>query len=78
MALGRLSSEHFALLTSGYEDEKAALTKRVMELRQGIDTATECGADVKRSAALVRWYSEISELTYENVHKFVDCVLGLV
>lgn len=75
MALGRLSSEQFALLTSGYEDEKAALTKRAAELRQEIDTAAERGADVKRFVALVRRYSEISELTYENVHEFIDRIL---
>lgn len=75
MALGRLSSEQFALLTSGYEDEKAALAKRVTELWQEIDTATERGADVKRFVALVRRYSEISELTYENVHEFIDRIL---
>lgn len=46
MALGRLSNEQFALLTSGYEDEKAALTKRAAELRQEIDTVAERGADV--------------------------------
>lgn len=75
MALGRLSSEQFALLTSGYEDEKASLTKRTAELRQEIDTAAEHGADVKRFVALVRRYSEISELTYENVHEFIDRIL---
>ena len=75
MALGRLSSEQFALLTSGYGDEKAALTKRAAELRQEIDTAAERGTDVKRFVALVRRYSEISELTYENVHEFIDCIL---
>ncbi len=75
MALGRLSSEQFARLTSGYEDEKAALTKRAAELRKEIDTAAERGADVKRFVALVRRYSEISELTYENVHEFIDRIL---
>lgn len=75
MALGRLSSEQFALLTSGYEDEKAVLTKRAAELRQEIDTAAERGADVKRFVALVRRYSEISELSYENVHEFIDRIL---
>lgn len=75
MALGRLSNEQFALLTSGYEDEKAALTKRAAELRKEIDTAAERGADVKRFVALVRRYSEISELTYENVHEFIDRIL---
>ena len=73
--MGRLSNEQFVVLTSGYEDEKTTLTKRAAELRQEIDTAAERGADVKRFVALVRRHSEISELTYENVHEFIDCIL---
>jgi len=74
-ALGRLSNEQFVFLTSGYEDEKAAMAKRTAELRKEIDSAAERGADVKRFVALVRRYSEISELTYENVHEFIDRIL---
>ena len=40
-----------------------------------VRTAAERGADVKRFVALVRRYSEISELTYENVHEFIDRIL---
>lgn len=74
-ALGRLSNEQFAFLTSGYEDEKRELTKRAAELKRGIDTAAERSADVKRFVALVRRYTEISELTYENVHEFIDRIV---
>ena len=74
-ALGRLSNEQFVFLTSGYEDEKRELTKRAAELKKEIDTAAERSADVKRFIALVRRYTEISELTYENVHEFIDRIL---
>ena len=74
-ALGRLSNEQFVFLTSGYEDEKRELTKRAAELKKEIDTAAERSADVKRFVALVRRYTEISELTYENVHEFIDRIL---
>ena len=74
-ALGRLSNEQFVFLTSGYEDEKRELTKRAAELKREIDTAAERNADVKRFVALVRRYTEISELTYENVHEFIDRIL---
>lgn len=74
-ALGRLSNEQFVFLTSGYEDEKRELTKRATALKKEIDTAAERSADVKRFVALVRRYTEISELTYENVHEFIDRVL---
>ena len=74
-ALGRLSNEQFVFLTSGYEDEKRELTKRAAELKKEIDTAAERSADVKRFVTLVRRYTEISELTYENVHEFIDRIL---
>ena len=74
-ALGKLSDEQFAFLTSGYDEEKKMLTRRIAELTQEIDNATERSADVKRFVALVRRYSEISELTYENVHEFIDRIL---
>lgn len=74
-ALGRLSDEQFAFLTSGYDDEKKTLTRRIAELSEQINAATERNADVKRFVALVRKYTEINELTYENVHEFIDRIL---
>ena len=51
------------------------LTRRIAELTQEIDNATERSADVKRFVALVRRYTTITELTYENVHEFIDRIL---
>ncbi len=47
-ALGKLSDEQFAFLTSGYDEEKKTLTRRIAELTQELDTAAERSADVKR------------------------------
>ena len=33
-ALGKLSDEQFAFLTSGYDEEKKTLTRRIAELSQ--------------------------------------------
>ncbi len=74
-ALEKLSDEQFAFLTSGYEEEKKTLTRRIAELSQNIDTAIECGADIKSFVALVRRYTAINELTYENIHEFIDRIL---
>ena len=74
-ALGKLSDEQFAFLTSGYDEEKKTLTRRIAELSQEIDNATERSADVKRFVALVRRYTAIEELTYENVHEFMTVFL---
>ena len=73
--MGRLSNEQFVFLTSSYEDEKRALTKRAAELEKEINTAAKRSADVKRLVALVRKYTAITELTYENVHEFIDRIL---
>ena len=64
-----------AFLTSGYDEEKKTLPRRIAELSQEIDNATERSADVKRFVALVRRYTAIEELTYENVHEFIDRIL---
>lgn len=74
-ALGKLSDEQFAFLTSGYDDEKKTLTRRITELTEQINAANERNTDVKRFVALVRKYTEINELTYENVHEFIDRIL---
>ena len=63
------------LTISGYKDGKRDLTKRAAELRKEINTTAERSMDVKRFVALVRQYTEISELTYENVHEFIDRIL---
>lgn len=74
-ALGKISDEQFTFLTSGYEDEKKTLTRRAAELTKEIQTATERSADVKKFVAIVRKYTAIDELNYENVHEFIDRIL---
>ena len=69
------TDEQFAFLTSGYDDEKKTLTRRITELTEQINAANERNSDVKRFVALVRKYTEINELTYENVHEFIDRIL---
>ncbi len=74
-ALGKLSDEQFIFLTSNYDDEKKSLTRKIEELSKEIDTATKRNSDVKKFVALVRKYTEIKELTYENLHEFIDRIL---
>ncbi len=40
-----------------------------------INTATERNSDIKKFIALVHKYTRINELTYENVHEFIDRIL---
>lgn len=74
-ALGKLSDSQFAFLTSDYEEEKKTLMPRIVELKESIHAITEYTTDVKRFLAIVRKYTEINELTYENVHEFIDRIL---
>ena len=74
-ALGRLSDERFVFLTSGYEEERKTLSMRIVELKKEINTVVERNADVKRFLDIVHRYTEINELTYENVHELIDRIL---
>jgi len=62
-------------MTSGYEEEKKTLKGRIAELDQQIQDAKERNSDVKKFVQLVKRYTQIKELTYENVHEFIDRIL---
>ena len=74
-ALGKLSDEQFIFMTSGYEEEKKTLKERISVLDRQIQTAKEHNSDVKKFVQLVKRYTQIKELTYENVHEFIDRIL---
>jgi hypothetical protein len=74
-ALGRISDQQFVMLTSGYEGEKAALVGKIAGLEQDIGVATDRKANVDRFLKIVRAYSDVQELTYENLHEFIDRIL---
>ena len=48
---------------------------RIVELKEAINAVAERTADVKRFLTIVRKYTEIDELTYENVHEFIDRII---
>lgn len=74
-ALGKISDMQFSSLSSGYEEEKNALMPRIIELKNAIAAVTERTTDVQRFLAIVHKYTEIDELTYENVHEFIDRIV---
>lgn len=74
-ALGRLSDDRFVMLTSGYEDEKKTLAQRVKVLEREIYSTNRRKTDVDKFIKVVAKYSDIQELTYENVHEFIDRIL---
>lgn len=73
--LGKLSDEQFVFMTSGYEEEKKTLKEKIAVLDKQIQAAKEHNSDVKKFVQLVKRYTQIKELTYENVHEFIDRIL---
>ncbi|MCL2071909.1 MAG: DUF4368 domain-containing protein, partial [Oscillospiraceae bacterium] len=74
-ALGRLSDEQFLTLTAGYDNEKAALSRRLDELENSINSNTDRKNDIAKFVRLVGKYSDIQELDYEVLHEFIDRIL---
>jgi hypothetical protein len=74
-ALGKLSDQQFVSLTSGYEEEREALTARMKELERDINSVAERNTNVDRFVKIVEQYSDIKELNYETVHEFIDRIL---
>jgi len=74
-ALGRLSDKQFVMLRSGYDEEKAALMEKIAGLEQEISIATDRRANADRFLKIVRAYTDVKELTYENLHEFIDRIL---
>lgn len=74
-ALGKITNEQFAFLTENYDEEKVTLSSKVVKLEQELATAKSQADDVKKFVAMVQKYAELSELTYENVHEFIDKIL---
>ena len=74
-ALGRLSDQQFTLLAAGYEDEKNILNEKAAHLEREISAVKDCNAESDQFIKIVRQYTDIQELTYENVHEFIDRIL---
>ena len=74
-ALGRLSEQQFSMLTSGFEDERAGLKQRVTELLAEIKSAENRSVNVDRFVKIVKRFTDIRELTYENLHELIDRIL---
>lgn len=74
-ALGKISDEQFSFLTCGFDEEKNALKKRIVELRKSIEQSAERKSDAKKFVLLAKKYADLYELNYENVHALIDKIL---
>jgi len=75
VALGALSQERFATLSQTYEQEQQTLKPKIATLEAKL---TDRGGDMQnimRFFELVRKHEEVTELTAENIHEFVESVV---
>ncbi len=69
---GKLTEDRASKLTSGYEQEQAALKERVDALTAQLDEAQDKAQSVEKFLALVRRCTDIQELTPTIVNEFVE------
>lgn len=74
-ALGRLSNEQFSLMISGYEGEKKTLSDRMRTLEAQIQSGSAENQDMDKFILPIKKLLQIKELTYENLHEFIDRIL---
>lgn len=74
-ALGKITDQQFAFLTSNYDTEKIELAENVTVLENEINTEINRKSDAKRFVQIVNQYTDIQELDYEIVHAFIDRIL---
>lgn len=72
---GKISDERFSKMTAAYEDEQAQLEERVSVLQETIDNAKSQVGNVDRFLALVRRYTDITELDAEIIRTLVKRVV---
>lgn len=74
-ALGKLTDQQYTSLHSGYEEEAALLDCRISELLQQITETFSGSRDEKNWMEFVHRHTMIKELTYENIHEWIDRIL---
>ena len=62
-------------MLAGYEAEQSELKVKVMEFEALIGRATEQTTHIENFFRLVRFYTEVTELSAEVVHEFIEKVL---
>ena len=69
---GKISDERYARMSASYEAEQKQLEDRKAELEAFIATAKEDRLNVDSFLGMVRKYTDITELTAEIIHSFVE------
>ena len=74
-ALGRITEPQFNMLTSCFDEERGSLTSLATALEEKIASYSQRKADVAKFVKVVKKHTHIDELTYENVHEFINQIL---
>ena len=72
---GLLPAERFAKMLAEYEAEQQTLRGRAAELKTTLDSESEKAQSVNRFLALVRRFTDMSELTGEIAATFIDRII---
>ena len=74
-ALGRLPDKRYEMLSAGYEKEQAELEQSIKTCREQLTQYDEDTDRTEEFLALVRKYTDITELTPVIINEFVDKIL---
>ena len=72
---GKISDERFEMLSQKYETEQQEIKKNLTEVTAFIESKEQKIADVTRFLSIVRKYTNITELTPEIMHEFIEKIV---
>ena len=73
--IGKLSDERFMKMSKGYEDEQHTLQIEADEIQSELQQEEKKGVDVKCFLAIVKKYTDLTELTAEILREFIDKII---
>ena len=72
---GKLSDERFMKMSKGYEAEQRTLQDEANMIQDELQQEEKKSVDVKRFLAVVKKYTDLTELTPEILREFVDRII---
>ena len=73
--IGKLSDERFMKMSKRYEDEQHTLQTEADEIQSELQQEEKKSVDVKRFLAIVKKYTDLTELTPEILREFIDKII---
>ena len=73
--IGKLSDERFMKMSKRYEDEQHTLQTEADEIQSELQQEEKKSVDVKRFLAIVKKYTNLTELTPEILREFIDKII---